>query len=349
MRRKEGRTRIAFVCPVVKSLYKKDPNARDRAPRHSPFVQKDLDILERHFDVSVVGFAGARSYHRFFPRLLRQLMNCDIALSWFGDVHAFFMIFLARLLGKRSVIIIGGHDAWDLDFPPLKHRYLAWAYRNASLLLVVDDSLKQDLGHNFGISGANVLTLNTTYDPERWKPSGEKEKIALTISGITRGNLARKGLETFVRAAAHLPEVEFVLVGGMLHEDAFERLKELSSPNVTITGFLPQGEMMSYLRKAKVYCQFSSHEGLPNALCEAMLCECVPVGTRVYGIPTAMGDSGVYVPYGDPEASAEGVRKALAMDGKRARERIETNFPLERRERSLVRIVTRLAGDQKTR
>ena len=40
-------------------------------------------------------------------------------------------------------------------------------------------------------------------------------------------------------------------------------------------------------------------EGLPNALCEAMLCECVPVGTDVQGIRTAMGDAGFYVPYGD--------------------------------------------------
>jgi len=44
----------------------------------------------------------------------------------------------------------------------------------------------------------------------------------------------------------------------------------------------------------------TKYERLPNALhCEAMLCECVPVGTRYCGIPTAIGDTGLYVPYGD--------------------------------------------------
>ena len=50
----------------------------------------------------------------------------------------------------------------------------------------------------------------------------------------------------------------------------------------------------------------TKYERLPNALhCEAMLCECVPVGTRYCGIPTAIGDTGLYVPYGDSKDQLE--------------------------------------------
>ena len=59
------------------------------------------------------------------------------------------------------------------------------------------------------------------------------------------------------------------------------------------------------------------------------------------GIITVTGDTGYYVPYGDPEATAEAIRCALAdtEKGKLARERIIKLFPLERREKALVEII----------
>jgi len=49
-----------------------------------------------------------------------------------------------------------------------------------------------------------------------------------------------------------------------------------------------------------------------------MLCECVPIGTEYCGIPVAKGDTGFYVPYGDVEATAEAIKKALKSNkGKR--------------------------------
>jgi len=61
---------------------------------------------------------------------------------------------------------------------------------------------------------------------------------------------------------------------------------------IKFTGIVPDEELIKYYQKAKVY-QLSEYEGLPNALCEAMLCECVPAGTRYCGIPTAIGDTGM--------------------------------------------------------
>jgi len=79
-----------------------------------------------------------------------------------------------------------------------------------------------------------------------------------------------------------------------------------------------------------------------------MLCECVPVGTKHCGIPTAIGDTGFYVPYGDEKATATTIKKALksAEDlGKKARERIVSHFPLKKREERLHDIITGLIED----
>ena len=122
--------------------------------------------------------------------------------------------------------------------------------------------------------------------------------MILTVAYVSKDTIKRKGLETFVKAAKYLPNLKFVVVGP--HYDNFIRkLKSIASGNVKSTGFVPDEELIEYYQKAKVYCQLSKYEETPNALCEAMLCECVPAGTRYCGIPTAIGDTGFYVPYGN--------------------------------------------------
>ncbi len=95
-----------------------------------------------------------------------------------------------------------------------------------------------------------------------------------------------------------------------------------------------------YIKDSKVYCQLSLREGLPNAICEAMLCECIPIGTDVQGIGTAIGDTGFYVPFGNIKATSEVIEKSLnSVNGKKARERIKTMFPEEFREKKLLKIM----------
>ena len=132
--------------------------------------------------------------------------------------------------------------------------------------------------------------------------------------------------------------MKFVLVGKVL-DDSIEYLKKLASGNVEFVG---DEKLLDYYQKAKVYVQVSAHEGFGVALAEAMACECIPVVTNRGAIPEVVGDVGYYVPYGDPKATAEAVKKALESDqskGKMARERIKKYFSIERREKELVGIV----------
>jgi glycosyltransferase involved in cell wall biosynthesis len=76
-----------------------------------------------------------------------------------------------------------------------------------------------------------------------------------------------------------------------------------------------------------------------------MLCECVPVGTNVGGIPTAISDIGFLVPYGDADALADALQKALRSEsnvGKEARTYIAERFTLEKREQSILRVIHEL-------
>jgi len=221
-----------------------------------------------------------------------------------------------------------------------------FALRYADRVLFVDPSLMEDAQKNAEVSGTNFIYLPTGYDSEKFKPAGDKEDLIVTVSYISNSVVKRKGLDTFVKAAFYFPEVKFALIGKSL-DDAIDFLKRAAPNNVEFPGYLSNGELISYYQRAKVYCQLSAYEGLPNALCEAMLCECVPIGTKCKGIPTAIGDTGFYVPYGNPQSTAKAIEKALNSSNelpRRARQRIMDRFTLQRREKGLVQVIHELSG-----
>jgi glycosyltransferase involved in cell wall biosynthesis len=116
----------------------------------------------------------------------------------------------------------------------------------------------------------------------------------------------------------------------------------VAPPNVELTGWLSDGDLHAAHRSAAVYVQASRHEGFGLAVAEAMLAGCVPVVMDVTAMPEVVGDAGVLIQSQEPAEVADGVRRALAMGPEaagRARERILTAFPLERRREGILRVV----------
>lgn len=322
-------------------------------PSKSSFIQKDLELLRKHFDVRVVDFVLNRKDLKGTLKtvfgMLKGVLWADVTFSWFAGYHAFWAVRLSKMFGKKSIVIVGGYEVAKVPeigygalLNPKSARIVKYVLENADKVLTVDDSLKMDAIKILGVEGKNIQTVPTGYDYEKFKPMGEKENLVMTVSiGNNWTRVRLKGLDTFVESAKYLPDIKFLIVG--IQGQALKKLQEIAPPNVIFVGEVPQDELISYYQKAKVYCQLSMREGLPNALCEAMLCECVPVGTDVQGVRTAIGDTGFYVPYGDPKATAEAIKKALNSDkGKEARERIKNMFPIERREKELIEIIDSL-------
>ncbi len=319
-------------------------------PSKSSFVQRDLELLRKHFSVRVVDFVLSRKNLKGTLTTVFSMVTgvlwADVTFSWFAAAHAFWAVRLSKMFKKKSIVVVGGYEVAKVPeigygalLNPKSARRVKYVLENADGVLTVDDSLKRDAIENLGVNGINIQTVPTGYDTEFWKPTRKKENFALTVAYVNNSTIKRKGLETFIKAAEYLPEIKFVIVGPHL-DNSIGKLKPTAGRNVEFTGFVSDDELIRYHQRAKVYCQLSRYEGLPNALCEAMLCECVPVGTKNSGIPTAIGDTGFYVPYGDPEATAEAIKEALNSDkGKQARERIKAMFPIERREKELVMII----------
>ncbi|HEY5604960.1 MAG TPA: glycosyltransferase family 4 protein [Thermoplasmata archaeon] len=315
----------------------------------STFVQRDREILREAFEVRRVLVRGWRS----IPRLVWSVLRSDVAFSWFAQDHAYGACRLAELLGKKSVVVVGGVDAARI--PELgygEHTKPSVAARSRYTLarsdrvLVVDDFLREEISRNAGVRRPEIVTVPLGFDPNVFRPDGGPRSNVLTAGIVTDVNVRRKGLDTFVEAARRLAELPFRLVGATPSR-ATERLRESASPNLTFVPVLAPDALLEEYRRARVYVQASLYEGLPSALGEAMACGCVPVGTRAGGIPSLIGDTGVFVPAGNPDALATAIRTAYAdLDGSKARDRIAQVFPLERRRQALQTIIRELAENQ---
>ena len=210
--------------------------------------------------------------------------------------------------------------------------------RVATRLVTNSDSAQEELRVNAGIDPRRAAVVYHGLDDRFGEPAGTtRDRLALSVGVVRRRNLERKGMRTFVRAARHLADVQFVLAGSW-KEDAVDLLRAEAAANVSFTGFLPDADLDALFRRAAVYVQASHHEGFGLSLAEAMLAGCVPVVTEAGALPEVVGDVGVRVSRSDPELVADAVRRALDMapgEGARARQRILEHFPLEARARGL--------------
>ena len=317
---------------------------------NSSFVRKDLELLEKHFDVRTVNFnfnkknTNGTLLTEF--KLLKGVFWADLTFSWFADLHAYQAVKLSKAFKKKSIVIIGGYEVASIPeleygavLSPERFKRVKYVLENADLVLTVDESLKNDALNHYNISGNNIQNVPTGYDFNFFTPNGKKENLIITVSiGDNWNRVKLKGIDTFVESARFCPNLKFLVIG--IQGEALKKLKGIAPPNVEFMDPLTQDRLLHYYQKASVYCQLSMREGLPNALCEAMLCECVPIGTDVQGVRTAIGDTGFYVPYGNAKETSMAIIDALKSDkGKAARERIKTKFHIEGREMDLVKTI----------
>jgi len=310
------------------------------------FVKKDLENLQEHFDVQTLRYTGKRD----IPKLTLGILTTDLNFSWFALGYATLAVFFSKIFMKKSVVVAGGWDVVNMPEigygamrSPKRVRKTKFALKHADKVLAVSESTNREVFQ--WVDSCNSIVVYNAFDYDLYKPHGEKQNMVITVGGVNKETLIKKGLKTFVESAKFLPNVRFVLIGKHI-DDSIEYLKSIASPNVEFTGYVSFEELLKYYQKAKVYVQVSGHESFGCSLAEAMLCECVPVVTNRAALPEVVGDTGFYVPYDEPEQTAQAVKEALKSDkGPAARKRIKIMFPREKRKMELFETVNKLLNE----
>ena len=346
-------------------------------PANSSFILNDQKILEKHFDVRSYLISPKKSGLQILTGLFKLIVfilgnagNTKVILTWFGDYHAAVIVCCGRLLHIKVVIFAGGQEA--IFYPELKKgvyykkyrgMFVKYALRNADLIIPNHQSL--------------VYHENFYYDPKGKKDGIKyyipdlKTRIAVLPNGIDTTKFFRdasikknpgqvltvgtmhsiydfinKGFDLFIRVAERNPDLEFVLIGIRKEflpwvEENYHvsRIRNLE----LIFSFCPDDVLFKQYNTAKVFVQASITEGMPNTISEAMLCECIPVGSNVNGIPDAMGGTGIIIQTREVGEVGKAIHLALAMNsGALARSFVTKYFSLENREKALTIILSEL-------
>ena len=305
------------------------------------FVRTDLETLRGQWDVTALDCSGGISFRQIFG----PLRKADLSFSWFALGHAARAVALGKLLRRPSVVVAGGWDV--LSMPeigygaarsPKGRRRARFILRWADEVLAFSQFSRKVIRD---LSGREATLAYLGVDTEQFRP-GPKEDIAVSVGNINMSNLTRKGMETFVRAAAQIPKSRFILAG-RADPDALAVLRRIAPPNVEFPGFLSAEQLRTLFSRARVYVQVSYNEGFGLAVAEAMASGCVPVVTRAGSLPEVVGDAGFYTSFGDPIETSRAIGDALASGrGSIARDRIVATFPIARRRQQIVDTLQRL-------
>lgn len=317
------------------------------------FVRKDYETLSKSFRVSKLRSTYKKSPVTFivvglaqFFKLFWHIWRSDVIFCWFADYHSFLPALFSRISGKRFFLVLGGYDVThirELKYGSFNKRFRGYCARfsmqTATLNLPVARALGEEAKKRVGKIELQVLP--TGYDPDIYLPVEEKEDLVLTVSlTSSRQRFLVKGLDRFVELARYLPEYRFALIG---IEGKWKQLITDQPVNLAILPPLDHRELISWYGRARFYAQLSRSEGLPNAMCEAMMMGCVPAGLNIGGIPEAIGDAGIMLDQWNPDEMAKQIRSCrdtstLSVE---ARERIITLFHISRREKELVELLKR--------
>ena len=334
---------------------------------NSTFYAIDQAIMEEKYELVPFLLPKHQKGLKFIQSMLSLVFfilgncrNSSAFVTWFADYHAAVIVFLAKLTGKKAIIFAGGQEA--ICYPELKKGVyykkfrglcVKYALRKASHIIPNHKSLiwhenfyYSDDGKKDGIKYyipdiktpmtiiANGVDLKRFYRDLSIAKENDRILTVGTMGGTN--DFFNKGFDLFVEMARRMPELKFTLIGFRMEFMPWieENYKVSQIANLeTILFFCPDEILNLNYNRAKVFVQASITEGMPFTLNEAMLCECIPVGSNVNGIPDAIGDTGIIVKKRSPEALEEAIGKALKLEtGALARNRVLENFsmPLHR-------------------
>jgi glycosyltransferase involved in cell wall biosynthesis len=327
----QGSLRIAFISTLS-----------------TPFIQDDLEMLKKYCRTQVQ--IGSGILHIF--KIILSCFKSDIAFCWFASTYASVVVAFMHLLGRHSVLVLGGVDVakdeklrYGIWLVPWKARLVQYAIRHASKIIAVDDSLAEKARQLAGYDGENIEVVPTGYDIHFWRISGiRKTQSVLTIATAEDEKRLRvKGIDVLLEAARLLPDTPFTIIGL-----SKKIVLGLNVPmNAEVLPSMDRKFLLPYYQRAKVYCQPSRHEGLSNVLCEAMLCGCIPVATNVGATRSVLGEEGILVPSGDVSALISALQQALQLSEEKrykAREQIVHRFTQTQREQKLIEILRRVSA-----
>jgi glycosyltransferase involved in cell wall biosynthesis len=319
------------------------------------FIKNDATIPAHQQDLAGVGFhyAGSSGGRARTARFLYQILSRAIVdrpeLVILGHLHfAGAALALKRLTGVPYWVVTYGVEAWNLRQPVLRR-----ALHEAALVIAIGEHTRTRLLREQGLDPSRVVLLAPTFDDNTFKPGPKPhylferyslrpdQPVLLTVARLA-GAERYKGYDQILaalpRVRAVYPDVRYILVGTGDDRARIEAMirQQGVEDNVTLAGFVPDGELCDHYNLCDVFAMPSKREGFGIVFVEAMACGKPVLAGNQDGAVDALnrGEFGALVDPDDVDAIATGLIELLRgrypaplmSDGPRLREAVVARF-----------------------
>jgi glycosyltransferase involved in cell wall biosynthesis len=320
--------------------------------RDIKMLQNEYSVAASHFDIMPSFLSKAWSYLKYNFDVISKIFFIDTVIVNFGSWHTILPVFLAKFLGKKSIIILGGFDAGNVPSiqygvfhkPSMLQWFMRRTYTAATYLCPVSEALVSSINRYADPSGvgykigllhhmpevrSKVNIIATDYDDSFWKinESINKEGILALAYVYNSATYTLKGFDLLTECAFKMPGIKFTFVG--FSPQMIEKYEFDLPENVKLISFVSDIEARNLYQSHKVFVLVSMTEGLPNTLCEAMLCGCVAVVSDVSVLPEVVNDFGYVLKEKKVETLGHLLNKALNLNNENysGREKIIKMYP----------------------
>lgn len=257
-----------------------------------------------------------RLFRRLKPQVVHSWTVHDNPYAGIGGLLAGVPLRLGSLRGSLEL-------PWFRKLSPV----LRWlSLHSVSGIVVNTPALGVELEHR-GIGKQRIFCLPNGVEPALTNlPAADLSALGIPAEARvvgTVGNLrANKNHALFIRALGRIlpdfPDAYGLIVGQAIPEEQglvgeLERLIEEigMAGRIRLAGF--RADVPAILKRLSVFCLTSEHEGMPNAILEAMAAGLPILATQVGGVPEIIQDgiNGLLVQPGDETGVAGGIRRLL--------------------------------------
>lgn len=264
-------------------------------------------------------------------------------LAFFG-VPSGAVAYLLKVLYKIPYIVslrggdVPGFRPYDFRiFHKLLAPLLRIVWKHAAAVVANSNGLR-DLARAFE-SRFEIPIISNGVDLEGYKSENRNETFPLLLS-VGRV-VYQKGFDLAMRALAGIKDIEWkwYIAGDGPQMEALQTLaKELGiAERVIFLGWQSRVDLIEQYKKASLFIFPSRHEGMPNALLEAMASGLPVIATCIAGNEELVvdGETGFLVPSEDVNALGVAIRKLLTdavlrqQMGLASRHRVEENYSWE--------------------
>ena len=193
-----------------------------------------------------------------------------------------------------------------------------------SSVIVVSETAGRDISACLKVDPARINAVPLGIDQEIFRPQPDLRRRERRLLTTASADVPLKGLGVLIDAYARLltdyPDLELVVIGKLKPDGATaRRLEALGlTERVSFISCLSNEEMAEQYARATICITPSLYEGFGLPAAEAMSCAAPVVVTDGGALPEVVGEAGVVVRRGDPEALAAAVSQLLDDPAKRS-------------------------------